>query len=99
MRKPTEKEYEKLTDYVVGLKYGKEHTTSQAEFFEELGYLKSCYIAIFDDYVTDCPGYAEKIAMVVYGGSPDYYQLFIEKNGKFEYLPQSQDFIDLPRKI
>ena len=40
------------------------------------------YIAVFERYITDCPGYAGKLISVTYGGSPTYYENFIEKDGK-----------------
>lgn len=42
----------------------------------------SSWIAVFDHYCTDCPGYAGKIMSVVWGGAPSYFDVFYWKNGK-----------------
>lgn len=38
--------------------------------------LENTYVAVFDDYATDCPGYAGKLMSVVWGGSPTMYDVF-----------------------
>ena len=38
--------------------------------------VNDAYIAVFDHYQTGCPGYAGKLAVVAYDGSPDYVMSF-----------------------
>jgi hypothetical protein len=40
--------------------------------------LDGAAVAIFDDYITDGPGYHGKIAMVVWPGGPDLSDVFVE---------------------
>jgi hypothetical protein len=44
------------------------------------------YIAIFDHYITDCPGYSGMMAVVVWGGSPNYLDSLIVEDGKWKML-------------
>lgn len=37
----------------------------------------TAYVAVYDDYVTDCPGYRGKLMSVVWDGSPDCFDVFI----------------------
>ncbi len=39
------------------------------------------YIAVYDNYMTDGPGYTGKLMSVVWGGSPDTVNIFVWKNG------------------
>ncbi|MCA9330789.1 hypothetical protein KC957_01970 [Candidatus Saccharibacteria bacterium] len=34
------------------------------------------YIAVFDNYITDSPGYAGKVIMIVWASSPSMYEVF-----------------------
>lgn len=46
------------------------------------------WATVYDNYITDSPGYAGKILSVLYSGSPDFYEVYCWKHGKWEYLPQ-----------
>jgi hypothetical protein len=41
----------------------------------------SAWIAVFDNYITDCPGYAGKVIVVVWGAGPDTMSVFTEEKG------------------
>jgi len=34
------------------------------------------WIAVFDDYITDCPGYAGRVMSVLWGAAPDTCSVF-----------------------
>ncbi len=40
------------------------------------------YVAVFDNYMTDSPGYIGKLLVVVWGGGPGFVQSFIWEKGK-----------------
>ncbi len=37
---------------------------------------RTAYIAVYDNYVTGCPGYCGKLMSVVWDGSPDCFDVF-----------------------
>lgn len=41
-------------------------------------------VAVFDHYATDCPGYAGKILLVVWGGMPSQVDSFVWLDGKMK---------------
>ena len=41
-------------------------------------------VAVFDDYATDCPGYAGKILLVAWCGMPSQVDSFVWINGKMK---------------
>ena len=40
------------------------------------------YTAVFDSYMSDCPGYAGKVMSVVWTGSPSIFDVFVWEHGK-----------------
>lgn len=49
---------------------------------EEATWLNRFWIAVFDDYITDCPGYAGKVLYLVWGGYPQACDVFTwDKDG------------------
>ena len=86
-RIPTEKELSSLNELFMGRKYLKSYKVSQAERDEELDYFKTASIAVFDDYITDGPGYAGKVYVIVWTGDPCFHDIVIvNKNGKYEII-------------
>lgn len=49
---------------------------------EEAEHISYAFIAVFDHYITDCPGYAGKLASVVFGGAPEFVETYIWRDGK-----------------
>jgi len=80
MRPPNESEKEELICY---LKTGSGYDDETAR-----GLVSSASIGIVDDYITDCPGYAGKLMMVVWSGSPDCYQVFIWEREQLKEVEQ-----------
>ncbi len=80
MRLPTELEKEELLKYVVNAKYIE---PTPADWGEEAVYLDSIWITVFDDYITDGPGYAGRVMVVVWGGSPSFTETFIWESEEF----------------
>ncbi len=58
-RKPTELEIRAMAREMA--------RTMGTDFNDELETFEGRPIAVFDDYVSDCPGYAGKVAVVVHG--------------------------------
>jgi hypothetical protein len=73
-RLPTQKEKEQLMECVTQNFYQR---PSSADFQQQTDFVEQASIAVFDDYVTDCPGYAGKIMMVVWSGAPETNDVFI----------------------
>ncbi len=66
------------------LAYCLEHYHSEASASgreEQELFLANAAIAAFDRYSTDGPGYAGKLMMVVWSGSPSFYTVFIWTDG------------------
>lgn len=77
-RKPTEDEKKELLELVIADKYRQEPAAEERE--DEAEAIKNgAWVAVFDDYITDGPGYAGKVMVVVWGGSPSFTQTFIWK--------------------
>lgn len=84
-RRPTQEEMHQLACYI-------HYKGSYGEDLEEAKALveETC-VAVFDDYITDCPGYAGKLMMVVWGGSPAFYEVFIWRDGEITHVDQDPD--------
>lgn len=47
------------------------------------------YIAIFDHYMTGCPGWAGKTAVIIWDGAPQYLDSAIFEDGKWKMLDKN----------
>ena len=45
-------------------------------------------IAVFDDYISDSPGYAGKVMVVIWPTGPQLYEVLIWRNGSLVYVDQ-----------
>jgi len=77
MRKPTEIEINEVLDF-----FGHERD-------DEMAFLLN-YSVVFDDYMTDCPGYKGKVLMVVYPAYPNMFDCFIWDQGQIKQLEQEK---------
>lgn len=70
-RAPTTAEKKQLDDWLktAGIGY-------------EDNWIDTSWIAVFDHYQTDCPGYCGKLIYLIWGGSPCCFNAFIEEHGK-----------------
>lgn len=73
-RIPTEAEKEQLVQFLLLREY---QNPSGEDEKQERGFVEEAAIAVFDDYITDGPGYAGKVMIVVWSGSPGLTQTFI----------------------
>lgn len=46
----------------------------------------AAYVAVYDNYITDCPGYRGKLMSVVWSGSPDCFDVFIWEGRKMIWI-------------
>ena len=83
-RKPTSEEYQSLAKAMNLQSFGHEEDSEESD---TLLYISGLCIAIFDNYVTDCPGWCGKIAIIVYGGDPSFYHLYRYVNGPTKQNP------------
>src|SRR6266436_7784502 len=83
-RKPTEKEKKELVTCVLFNDYGSSVSEEDKETVE--GHVEDAGIAVFDTYITDSPGYAGKVMVVVWPGDPAFTETYIwdriYENGK-----------------
>ena len=77
MRKPTDEEMKEVLD-----SYGHDEDDYDPRILE--------YSVVFDDYITDCPGYRGKVLMVVYPAYPNMFDCFIWEQGKIKRLEQEK---------
>ena len=70
-RKPTEAEKKELIDYLVEI-----GQIEPPEPDEDL-FNGSIYAAVFDNYITDSPGYSGKVMVVVWSGAPEFTETYI----------------------
>jgi hypothetical protein len=57
------------------------------------GFVSQAAIAVFDDYVSDGPGYTGKVMTVVWSGGPQMYEAFIWRKGNLVHLNQDPKLI------
>ena len=77
-RQATTEEKQELIDKLVEMGYDREDETQTMDHN---------YIAVFDHYISDCPGYAGKLMVVVWG-YPEAYDAFIWIDGKITKVEQ-----------
>jgi len=70
VREPTKKELSEIISI--------EHKKSGVEIETVKDWVYTAFIAVVDDYITDCPGYSGKVISVVWGGSPSIYNVYTE---------------------
>src|SRR4051794_22559009 len=66
-RFPNEDEQRQLADWLC--EQGQDRDTAE-------GFVQCAYVAVFDHYCTDCPGYAGKVMSVIWSGSPTFFDVF-----------------------
>ncbi len=87
-RQPTEDEKQALVAYVANLKYKQptEDEKKEAEL-EAKGWLENAAVSVFDNYITDSPGYAGKLLLVVWPASPAATETYIWRDGHIVQVP------------
>src|SRR3972149_9970800 len=88
-REANETEKSELAFYVAEQMGGFEYNDNMEQ---AKGHIEGAAIAVFDNYITDSPGYAGKLMTVVWPGSPDMYEVFIWSLGKMKHLNQDKGF-------
>ena len=83
-RKPTEDEKDQLIQYL-WLKNYTDPTDEDKK--QEQDFVESAAIAVFDQYITDSPGYSGKIMIVVWAGGPGLTQTFIWNREEIAVCP------------
>ena len=78
-RLPTETEKRELAELTLSYKNLGSTPENTAE---ELLFVEGAYIAVFDNYMADCPGYAGKLLSVVWSGSPDIHEVYTWENNR-----------------
>ena len=68
-RKPTNVEKGELLQYLINTI---QKNMPEEEWREWAATIDRASIAVFDDYITDSPGYAGKVMVVVWSGSPTF---------------------------
>jgi hypothetical protein len=68
-RLPTDDELDQMAVAVAGEEVGYNKD-------ESLEFLQAARVAVFDDYISDGPGYVGKVATVVWPGGPSLFDVF-----------------------
>jgi hypothetical protein len=76
-RRPTATEKAQLIRYCCARHYD-QATAEERE--AEHDCVERAAIAVFDHYITDGPGYAGKILLVVWSGSPGFHEVYTWQN-------------------
>ena len=89
-RKASEAELSQLAEYLI-LKQGLAADGEDAVSVRSR--LESAAIAVFDHYITDGPGYAGKLMVVVWSGSPELYEAYVWGRGdELRYVYQDPHY-------
>lgn len=83
LRVPTDEEKKELALYIAERDYIK-HTSEELKYLEES--IDNQSIAVFNDYITDGPGYAGKLMVVVWGGAPEFTETFVWTKNKIDQV-------------
>jgi hypothetical protein len=78
-REPNREEKHELTVYSAHQMVSQ---PTDHELTECQALVERAYVAVFDDYVTDSPGYAGRVMVVVWAGGPEYAETFIWQDGQ-----------------
>lgn len=82
---------------VVKIIENKPREPTEQELMELKEYLKTdndlryYYYAVFDNYSCDVPGYRGKLMVAVYG-FPEFYEVYIWKDGKIQRVEQDKAY-------
>ena len=71
-RPPNVDELRQLADYLCDLGEDRDNAIATAQ---------DASVAVFDHYMTDCPGYAGKLMSVIWSGSPSFFEVFFWEKG------------------
>jgi len=82
LRKPTAEEKKDLVSYLCNEE--EIANPSDMELADKEAFVEQAAIAVFDHYVTDSPGYAGKLMMVVWSGSPGVHEVFVWQGHRIE---------------
>ena len=89
-RQPNDQEKSELAFYVAEQMGGFE---ANDHMEQAKGFVENSAVAVFDNYITDCPGYAGKLMSVVWSGSPDFYEVFTwDKDNELAHVNQDAGF-------
>ncbi len=83
-RVPTDTEKEELAAYNAQRKYT---NPSQEEREQERSFVEEAHIAVFDNYISDSPGYTGKVMVVVWG-YPNITEVYTWKKEPHESEPK-----------
>lgn len=84
MRKPNKEELEDLKNYFIDL--GSDESQAKKN-------IENYWYVVFEDYITDGPGYSGKVLMALYG-CQSFYECFIWVNGKMEKVEIDEQMIN-----
>ena len=76
-RLPTHEEKDELWRYLCRDYSFKAQDLADTEAGQLKGCIEDAAIAVFDNYISDGPGYAGKVMLVVWPGGPDLREAFI----------------------
>jgi hypothetical protein len=72
-RHPTKQELDELATW---------YSEQGPDYDDAVATVECAFIAVFDHYITEGPGYAGKLMSVVWGGSPTSVSVFTWADGK-----------------
>lgn len=86
MRKPRQDEIDDLVLEICFNEYNINplNRKHQQEFSNIQENVANANIVVFDDYITDGPGYAGRVMLVLWSGSPSFVSSYIWVNNKIE---------------
>lgn len=72
-RVPTEEERAELIAYKAKISY---RNPTKDDLEQEKDFVENASIAVFDNYITDGPGYAGKVMIVIWSGDPSFTETY-----------------------
>ena len=91
-RRPNADEIEALVKYHLKLQFG--DTPTQEEREDMRLRIPECYIAVFDQFVSDSPGYVGKLMLVIWSTGPNMYEAYVWRDGQLDRIAQDLSLFD-----
>jgi len=77
VRQPSQEELQELAHIVY------ENVLDEEETWQ---LIERAYIAVFDNYMSDTPGYCGKVMVVVWPGGPELFEVFVWRDNQLQSI-------------
>ena len=91
-RRPSDKERHELIDFLDIENTYDVRDNADIEDLSIAEYVDTAYIAVFDNFVSTCPGYTGKVMCVIWEPGPECYEVYGWRNAQLTRMAQDAPF-------